>query len=109
MMIFVILWALLLIIPGIIAAISYSQTLFIMVDDPNIGPMEAIDKSKAMMDGYKMKYFTLSLRILGLGLLCILTLGIGFFFLMPYAEVLYAAFYSDLKGDVLEEKIELYQ
>ncbi len=56
-----------------------------------------------------MKYFTLSLRILGLGLLCILTLGIGFFFLMPYAEVLYAAFYSDLKGDVLEEKIELYQ
>lgn len=109
MMIFVILWTLLLIIPGIIAGVSYSQTLFIMADEPNIGPMEAIDKSKAMMDGYKMKYFTLSLRIFGLGLLCILTLGIGFFFLMPYVEVLLAAFYSDLKGDVLEEQIELYE
>ena len=109
MMIFVILWTLLLIIPGIMAGISYSQTFFLMADDPELGPMDAIDKSKAMMDGYKMKYFTLSLRILGLALLCILTLGIGFFFLLPYAQVLLAAFYEDLKGESEEEEIGLYE
>lgn len=94
---FILLWSLLLVIPGIIAAFSYSQTFFLMADNPNLGAMEAIDKSKAMMDGYKMKYFRLSLRILGLGLLCILTLGIGFFFLLPYTQVLMAAFYEDIK------------
>ncbi|UTW66306.1 DUF975 family protein [bacterium SCSIO 12643] len=109
MTLFIILWSLLLIIPGIIASISYSQTMFIMADDPNIGPMDAIDKSKEMMYGYKMKYFRMMLRLLGLGLLCILTLGIGFFFLIPYAQVLMAAFYQDLKGETQEEEATLYE
>src|SRR5437870_3414554 len=74
----ILLWLLLLIVPGIIAAISYSQTFFILSEDNSIRPSEAIDKSKKMMDGYKLKYFYLCLRYLGLGLLCILTLGIGF-------------------------------
>ncbi len=98
MLVFIILWALLLIVPGIIAAISYSQTLFLLADDPTLGPMDAIDKSKAIMEGYKMKYFRLTLRIFGLTLLCILTLGIGFFFLLPYTQVVMAAFYEDIKN-----------
>jgi len=49
------------------------------------------------MDGYKWKYFRLLLRIFGLSLLCILTLGIGFLWLLPYAQVSTAKFYDDIK------------
>ena len=97
MVLFALLWALLLIVPGIIAAISYAQTFYIIADDDRIGPMEAIDKSKAMMDGYKMKYFRMGLRFFGLALLCVLTLGIGFFWLMPFMQVTMARFYDDIK------------
>lgn len=97
MILFVFLWALLLIIPGIIAALSYSMTLYIIADDNSIGAMEAINKSKKMMDGYKWKYFCLGLRFLGWALLCILTLGIGFFWLIPYMQVSMAKFYDDIK------------
>ena len=94
---FTLLWTLLLIIPGIIAALSYSMTFYIIADDDSIGAMDAIDKSKKMMYGHKWKYFRLLLRIFGLSLLCILTLGIGFLWLLPYAQVSTAKFYEDIK------------
>jgi uncharacterized membrane protein len=94
------LWTLLFIVPGIIAAISYSQTFFILVDDGAIGAAEAIKKSKKIMYGYKWKYFCLSLRFIGWGLLSILTLGIGFLWLIPYIQVSRAKFYDDIKGEV---------
>lgn len=95
--IFTILWTLLLIIPGIIAAFSYSQIFFILADDPKIGPMEAITKSKEMMRGNKWKLFCLGLRFVGWGILCIFTLGIGLLWLIPYAFVSNAKFYEDVK------------
>ena len=98
MMIFILLWSLLFIIPGIIAGLSYSMTFFLLADHPTMGASEAIDESKRMMDGHKMKLFRLSLRLFGLALLCILTLGIGFFWLMPFAQVCMVEFYEDLKG-----------
>ena len=94
---FTLLWTLLLIIPGIIAALSYSMTFYIIADDDSIGAMDAIDKSKKMMYGHKWKYFRLLLRIVGLSLLCILTLGIGFLWLLPYAQVSTTKFYEDIK------------
>lgn len=98
MVLFTFLWSLLLIIPGIIAAISYSMTYYIIADDNTIGSMEAIDKSKKIMYGYKLKYFYLGLRFFGLSLLCILTLGIGFLWLIPYMQVTLAKFYDDING-----------
>ncbi|NTW32549.1 MAG: DUF975 family protein [Bacteroidetes bacterium] len=106
MILFVILWSILLIIPGIIAALSYSMTFFIIADDNTIGAMEAIDKSKKMMDGYKLKYFYLILRFFGWALLCILTLGIGFLWLAPYMQVTMAKFYEDIKEEqIITENI----
>lgn len=99
MVVFIVLWSLLLIIPGIMAAISYSMTFFILVDEPHIGSMDAIDKSKRMMNGYKWKYFCLCLRYFLLALLCILTLGIGFLWLIPYMHVGMANFYNDIKDN----------
>jgi uncharacterized membrane protein len=97
MLLFVMLWMLLLIVPGIIAALSYSMTFFILAEDTTISPMQAIDKSKAMMDGYKAKLFRLYLRFIGWSLLCILTLGIGFFWLIPWVQITMAKFYDDIK------------
>ena len=99
--IFVLLWALLLIIPGIIAALAYSQAFYLMADDRSLGPMEAIRKSKQIMRGCKGKLFCLGLRFFCWSLLCILTLGIGYLWLMPYASVAYARFYDDLQPPIL--------
>ena len=93
---FVFLWSLLLIVPGIIARIAYSQTFYLLADDKTLGPLEAIRKSKQLMNGYKWKFFCLVLRFLGWSILCVLTLGIGFIFLWPYMCVSYARFYDDL-------------
>jgi uncharacterized membrane protein len=96
-LLYVVLWALLLIVPGIIAGLGYSMTFYILSDDPQIKAEDALKKSKAMMDGYKLKLFYLCIRFFLLALLCILTLGIGFLWLIPYANVTMAKFYDDIK------------
>jgi uncharacterized membrane protein len=98
LVLYVLLWTLLLIIPGIIAALGYSMTFYILADDPQTKPQEALKKSKAMMNGHKEKLFYLCIRFFLLALLCILTLGIGFLWLVPYVHVTMAKFYDDVKG-----------
>lgn len=55
------LWSFLLIIPGIIAIYRYSQAVFLMVDDPELTPGEAIAKSARMTAGHKGELFRLDL------------------------------------------------
>jgi len=98
-LLYVILWTLLLIVPGIIAALSYSMTFYILADEPLIKPQDALKKSKSMMNGFKLKLFYLCLRFFLLALLCILTLGIGFLWLIPYVHVTMAKFYDDINGN----------
>ena len=98
MVLFILLWFLLLIVPGIIAGLAYSQTFYILADDKSIKPREAIRKSKAMMYGHKKKLFYLGLRFLGWVLLCILSAGIGFLWLIPYIQITMAKFYDDISG-----------
>lgn len=94
---FIILWALLLIVPGIIAALSYSQTFFILSEDKTISARDAVKKSKAMMNGNKKKLFYLGLRFIGWFILGGLTLGIGFLWIFPYFYLTMAKFYEDIK------------
>jgi uncharacterized membrane protein len=97
MLIFILLWSILLIIPGIIAAISYSMTFLIIAEDESIDAIEALKKSKEIMYGHKWKYFCLMLRFIGWALICILTLGIGFIWLLPYVQVTTVKFYEDIQ------------
>ena len=99
MILYVVLWSLLLIIPGIIAAYGYSMVFFILADDSSIGIREALQKSKTMMMGHRWKYFCLGWRFFGWTLLCFLSLGIGFLWLFPYIQISGAKFYEDLKGE----------
>jgi uncharacterized membrane protein len=95
-LIFILLWALLLIIPGIIASYAYSQTWYLLANDPSLDAMEAIRRSKAMMQGHKWRLFCLVLRFIGWSLLCVLTLGIGLLWLIPYMSTSMACFHNDL-------------
>lgn len=96
---FVLLWTLLLIVPGIIKSISYSMAFYILRDNPDMPPREALRESERMMKGYKMKYFLLCLSFFGWLLLCSLTFGIGFLWLGPYMYLAITNFYEKLKSN----------
>lgn len=104
--VFILLWTLLLVVPGIIAALSYSMTFFIIAENEEIGPLEAITRSKEMMRGNKWKLFCLFCRFIGWFLLCILSCGIGFLWFGPYMAVSLAGFYDDLVEETPESWID---
>ena len=93
----VMLWMFLFIIPGIIKAFAYALTPFLLVDCPDLSALQCIKLSNQMMKGHKFDLFYLYLSFIGWGLLCVLTLGIGFLWLMPYMQTATAAFYQDIK------------
>lgn len=80
-----------------VLALRYSQTLYVLWDNPDIGPLEAVRRSVAMMRGRKGKLFLLGLRFIGWAFLAMLTCGIGFLWLIPYMMISYAHFYDDLR------------
>jgi uncharacterized membrane protein len=106
MILLIIAWSLLLIVPGVIKALAFSQAIFILADEPEIKGMDALRKSEAMMKGNKTKYFLMGLIFLLLGLACILTLGIGFFFLAPVIQVSLAKFYDEVRRKYTGESTE---
>ena len=93
---FIILWTLLLIIPGIIATFRYAMVFFIIADDSDCGALEAISRSKEMMVGNKWKYFCLNWRFFWWGLLCAIC-PLGILWLVPYMQTSFAKFYEDVK------------
>ena len=103
---YVFLWTLLFIIPGIIKQFSYAMTPYILADHPELTAKQAIEASKTMMDGYKGDLFVLGLTFLGWDILNVFTLGIGSFWLNPYKEAAYAAFYRQLLAEHRETSVE---
>ena len=103
--IFTFLWSLLLIIPGIIKGLAYSQTFMLLKDHPKYSIFEAITESRRRMHGYKWKYFLLNLSFIGWGILCLISLGIGFLWLTPYVYASNATFYQNLIADTDEKEI----
>ena len=97
--VFVTLWSLLLIIPGIIAGLSYSQVFYLKLDNPDMDVMELINESKRMMKGHKMDLFLLSLSFLGWIILGVFTLFILYFWLVPYINTTMCNFYNEIKDE----------
>lgn len=98
------LWTLLFIIPGIIKSFSYSMTYFILNDHPEYTANQAITESRHMMNGHKMDYFLLCLSFLGWFILSILTVGIGFLWLAPYFYATSAAFYEEISKEYYKKE-----
>lgn len=93
---FLILWFLLLVIPGFIKSYAYSMAIYVAEDEPELKPIECIRKSEKLMKGHKMDLFILDLTFIGWLLLGIITLGIGLIFVSPYMEMAHAEFYREL-------------
>lgn len=96
---YVFLWSLLFIVPGIVASYRYSQAMLILYDNPEITASEALRRSKVMMQGNKMTLFILDLSFLGWFILSVFPgFYIGFLWSMPYHFVTRIAFYDNLLG-----------
>lgn len=97
--IFIALWSMLLLVPGIIAAYRYRQAIYILIDDPMKRPLDCIRESKQMMAGHKAELFMLDLSFIGWSLLTLLPL-LGWaaqVWLSVYSGSCYAMYYDQLR------------
>ena len=100
---FIFLWSLLFIIPGIVKSYEYRMVPFILSENPGMSKDEALKASSRMMYGQKWKTFVLDLSFIGWNLLSLLTLGmLGVFYVAPYAHSTNAALYETLKSENAE-------
>ncbi len=111
--IFLFLWSLLLIIPGIIKYFSYSMAYYILIENPDYTASEALRESKRIMKGHKFKLFVLWLSFIGWFLLTafigMFTFNLSFIFISPYYNTTVSHFYLDLikKQDAREAKVSI--
>lgn len=89
-MLFITLWSLLLVIPGIIATYSYSMTAYILCENPQMTAREAIRKSKELMKGNRWRLFCLEISFIGWELLAVLAIVLVTVMIMPTMFVMAA-------------------
>jgi len=95
---FVMLWSMLLVIPGFIKMYAYSMAPFILADNPTMTAREALRESKRITNGAKMELFILELSFLGWAFLCGITFGLVAIYAVPYMATTYANVYQSLKA-----------
>lgn len=94
---YIVLWSLLFIIPGIIKEYEYMMVPYLLAENPHMGKDEALATSKQMMTGNKWKAFVLDLSFIGWHILSALTCGIlEIFYVAPYVDATNAALYDTL-------------
>ena len=94
----VLIGTILLIIPGVVIFLMFSQIFYIIAENPQIGVIDAFKKSASLMKNKKLQLFGLGIRYFGLFILGIFTLGIWWLWLTPQMYVSFAIFYKDLKA-----------
>ena len=100
--IFTALWSLLLIVPGIVKAYSYSMVYYIKADHPEYDWRQCIAESQAMMNGHKMDLFILDLSFIGWMIVGSLCLGVGTLWVSAYMEAARAHFYESIQSYVID-------
>nr|AGF93441.1 integral membrane protein [uncultured organism] len=103
--IYVILWSLLLIIPGIIKFYAYRMVPYILADNPEMGHRKAIKLSNKMTQGEKWDIFILDLSFLGWFILGSLFFGIGILFVQPYYDATNAELYLNLRKKAITNNL----
>lgn len=99
---FIFLWSLLFVIPGIVKAYAYYLTPYILAEYPNVPATEALKLSMRMTDGYKSELFVLDLSFIGWNILSVLTLGIlGLLYVNPYYYTSRAGMYNEIRDNAL--------
>ena len=106
MALWVFLWSLLFVIPGIIKAISYSMTPYILANEPKVEATDALKLSMRMTEGHKWEIFVFELSFLGWELLSCLTFGIlDLVYVGPYRETARAGLYLELRYNALSNGV----
>lgn len=98
---FIFLWSLLLIVPGIVKAYQYRMVPYLMAENPNLTWREALELSRKMTDNEKGKIFVLDLSFIGWYLLGALAFGIGMIFVVPYFQATNAELYAAMRAKAL--------
>lgn len=98
---FIFLWSLLLIVPGIIKSYQYFLVPYILSENPGLPWRRALDLSRTMTQGSKLRIFVLQLSFIGWYLLGMLALGVGILFVQPYYEATAAELYAALREQAL--------
>ena len=91
------LWAILLVVPGIIKGLAYSMYPYILRDEPDLSVWQTLKKSEAIMKGYKGKLFLMYLSFVGWFILGAFTFGILYIWLTPYVMTSTVKFYDDVR------------
>ncbi len=95
---YIFLWSLLFIIPGIIKSYEYLMVPYLLAENPDMDSKEAFARSKEMMMGEKWNAFVLGLSFLGWQILAVFTCGIlSIFYVNPYYHMTFAQLYEVLK------------
>ena len=94
--IYISLWTLFFIIPGIIKIYSYAMAPFILFENPDMSADDAITKSCEIMDGHRWELFCLEFSYIGWAILCLFTFGILIFWVGPRMQVARYAFYLNI-------------
>ena len=81
----------------LILGLAFSQATYLLLDHPDYRVLEALRESFRLMKGRKLRYFLLQLSFIGWWLLGILTLGLGFLWIIPYMLQTNTQFYLNLK------------
>jgi len=100
--VFIFLWFLLFIIPGIVKVYQYAMVPYIMAENPDLEWRRALALSRQMTDGCKFDIFVLQLSFLGWYLLGLLALAVGTLFVAPYFEATMAELYATLRQKALD-------
>ncbi len=106
---FIALWSMLFVIPGIVKRYSYSMIYYIKADHPEYDWKQCIDESRRIMDGHKWELFVLELSFIGWWIVGSLCLGVGTLWVASYVSAAKAQFYRALIGDtadVVEESAQ---
>ena len=100
---FVALWSLLFLIPGIVKSYAYSMAYYVKLDHPDYGWKACIDESRRLMDGHKWEKFVLDLSFLGWIFVGALCLGVGTLWVTPYMAATEAQFYEYVRSCAAED------
>lgn len=103
--VFTFLWALLCYVPGIVKAISYSMSYYVLAENPNMTAREALNVSKRITNGHKMDIFVLGLSFIPWILLVTVTCGIAAIYVVPYMQLTITNFYHEIKDKAQEAPV----
>ncbi len=106
---FILLWSLLFIIPGVIKMYAYSMSMYLLEEDPTLEPTDVLKKSQAMMRGHKWRLFCLDFSYIGWLLLSPFTFGILLLWIIPWMQLARYKFYLDLKEHAVVDVVDIRQ